>query len=92
MAKAPYDTKTAEKLLKNGKITQKQFDKIAGMQSFADGGVVQPEAGINWNWRGTGGFDPNAPKTVIDPTASGGLPPELKPAPAPPPSSPAGTS
>jgi len=44
MAKAPYDSKTAEKLLKNGKITQKQFEKIASLQSFADGGVVQPNA------------------------------------------------
>lgn len=47
MAKAPYDSKTAEKLLKQGKITQKQFDKICGMQSFADGGVVQPDAQFN---------------------------------------------
>lgn len=91
MAKAPYDKKTAEKLLSQGKITQKQFDKICNMQSFADGGVVQPEAsGINFNWRGTGGFDPNAPKTVIDPTATSGIvPPEMRPAPAPPPVQPA---
>jgi len=47
MAKAPYDKSTAEKLLKKGQISKKQYDSIVNMQSFADGGVVQPEAGFN---------------------------------------------